>query len=250
MTDDPSTWADALDAAIARTDAALIERAVVLTETASTQDAALQALGSSGGVAALAAHQTKGRGQRGAPWTDDPTASLAISFAFRTNLPAVPTAARAGLAALDTCRAAAPGAEIAIKWPNDIVAGTHKLAGVLVERHDHAAVIGVGINVAHTPDQLDALPRATSLAALGSRTTRIDAACNLLEHLTAWMSATDDAVRAHWSQHDALRGTERTFVQDNQTYTGTVESIDPLDHIALRTDDAVIELPVASTRNA
>ena len=68
--DDPTTWQDALDAAIARTGESLIEHAIVLNQTASTQDAAKGALGSSRGVAVLTAHQTHGRGQRGASWTD------------------------------------------------------------------------------------------------------------------------------------------------------------------------------------
>lgn len=53
---------------------------------------------------------------------------------------------------------------VEIKWPNDLLAHGAKLAGILLERHGDAVVIGFGVNLAHHPDLPDR--PATSLAAL------------------------------------------------------------------------------------
>jgi BirA family biotin operon repressor/biotin-[acetyl-CoA-carboxylase] ligase len=54
--------------------------------------------------------------------------------------------------------------ELQIKWPNDLLAGSAKLAGILLERQEDAVVIGIGVNLAHAPAALDR--PTTSLAAL------------------------------------------------------------------------------------
>ena len=51
-----------------------------------------------------------------------------------------------------------------IKWPNDLLFGGAKLAGILLERQDEAVVVGFGVNLARHPEALDR--PATSLAAL------------------------------------------------------------------------------------
>lgn len=59
----------------------------------------------------------------------------------------------------------APDSGIQIKWPNDIVAGGAKLAGILLERSGDGVVIGFGVNLASHPDLLDRA--ATSFPAMG-----------------------------------------------------------------------------------
>lgn len=58
----------------------------------------------------------------------------------------------------------APGQPLLLKWPNDLMAGQAKLAGILLERSGDAVVIGFGVNLAHHPAGLDR--PVTSLAAL------------------------------------------------------------------------------------
>ena len=57
------------------------------------------------------------------------------------------------------------GERLTIKWPNDLMLGQAKLAGILLERAEDAVVIGIGVNLAQHPDLTDR--RTTSLAAAG-----------------------------------------------------------------------------------
>jgi BirA family transcriptional regulator, biotin operon repressor / biotin---[acetyl-CoA-carboxylase] ligase len=68
------------------------------------------------------------------------------------------------------------GVRADLKWPNDVLAGGHKLAGILAEVSGDTVVIGIGLNVSTTPDELPEpgpgrLP-ATSVYAEGLRTNR------------------------------------------------------------------------------
>jgi BirA family biotin operon repressor/biotin-[acetyl-CoA-carboxylase] ligase len=106
------------------------------------------------GMVAVADHQSAGRGRLDRRWEAPPGASLLMSVLFRPTFdPAdlhLCTAAVA-LAAAEACRQVA-GVGPAIKWPNDLLVGEAKLAGVLSEvdfsRHTCAVVVGIGINVA------------------------------------------------------------------------------------------------------
>src|SRR5580693_10311535 len=108
----------------------------VVTETGSTNEDLIAAArgGATEGTVLVAERQTRGRGRLGRQWVSEPGAALAFSVLLR---PAgVPPAARGWLpllAGVATARALhGLGAEgIALKWPNDVLAGGGKLAGIL-----------------------------------------------------------------------------------------------------------------------
>jgi BirA family biotin operon repressor/biotin-[acetyl-CoA-carboxylase] ligase len=120
-----------------------------------------------------AGEQIAGRGRRGRTWSSPP-GNLYASLLLAD--PAPPQAAPglcfvAGLAladALAACLPASSGADIQVKWPNDVLFRGAKIAGILVEGQGTAplrVVIGCGANLAHHPD---ATPYpATDLAAEG-----------------------------------------------------------------------------------
>lgn len=115
----------------------------VLGETASTQDWARAHLGDEP-LVVVAHRQTKGRGRSGAEWETAPRA-VAASVAMRPSWPSsdwplIPLVA--GVAAHDTL-----GDATALKWPNDILVGEDKLAGILVEGGDGSVVVGLGVNL-------------------------------------------------------------------------------------------------------
>lgn len=128
----------------------------VVDVTTSTNDDAREAAraGALHGSAVAAHVQTAGRGRRGHVW-ESPRGSLYLSCVLRpsvpmhffTGLPAV-----CALGVLDCLRDDLGIAQAALKWPNDITAGSSKLAGILVEAGSSAmgtfAVCGVGVNVA------------------------------------------------------------------------------------------------------
>lgn len=79
--------------------------------------------------------------------------------------PPAPTLALVAAVALhETASAYAHGAEVRIKWPNDLLVGGAKLSGILLERQEDAVVIGFGVNLADHPDETTR--PATSLRAL------------------------------------------------------------------------------------
>jgi BirA family transcriptional regulator, biotin operon repressor / biotin---[acetyl-CoA-carboxylase] ligase len=146
----------------------------LLFSTTSTNDEAKAAAraGAQHGSTWVADQQTAGRGRHGRAWLSPAGESLLFSVILRAasapgRLPLVALAA--GLAVRDAVATAVPGAEVKIKWPNDVYITGRKVAGILVEAMTvgvrvEAVVVGVGINV-HTrvfPDELEG--RATSVA--------------------------------------------------------------------------------------
>ena len=147
----------------------------VVDVTTSTNDDAREAAreGAPHGSAIAARVQTAGRGRRGHVW-ESPRGSLYLSCVLRpsvpmhffTGLPAV-----CALGVLDCLRDDLGIAQAALKWPNDIIAGPSKLAGILVEAGSSAmgtfAVCGVGVNVATamtgTVSQAQVTPEANAV---------------------------------------------------------------------------------------
>lgn len=97
-------------------------------------------------------HQVAGRGRLDRRWDAPPGSNLLVSILFRR----VPEQAseltwRLGLAIIDAARAAA-GAELVLKWPNDVMSGDEKVAGILAQRAENGAVVvGAGINLGWAP---------------------------------------------------------------------------------------------------
>lgn len=133
-------------------------------EVGSTNTELLQAAaqGAPDGVVLAADHQSGGRGRLDRAWVAPPRASILCSALVRRypvadgSAPSLVTMA-AGMAAQAAC-ASASGAEVLLKWPNDLLVavGGHerKVAGLLAEAHwsagstgPEAIVVGVGINV-------------------------------------------------------------------------------------------------------
>lgn len=117
----------------------------------------------------LADVQTAGRGRHGATWTAPRGTSLLSSWLLRPEvdaglLPLLPLLAGDALA--EAVSRALPGIEVALKWPNDLLVGGHKSAGVLAGALPGGAVaLGVGVNVDWRGVQRPApLAEATSLA--------------------------------------------------------------------------------------
>jgi BirA family biotin operon repressor/biotin-[acetyl-CoA-carboxylase] ligase len=127
------------------------------------------------GTVLAAEQQDAGRGRLGRTWTSPPRAALTFSVLLRPDQ--VPRARLGWLPLLAGVAVAAAVRDLTavdarLKWPNDVLAGPAKLAGILAEATDGAVVVGVGLNVSTGPDGLPppgpgALP-ATSLRLLGS----------------------------------------------------------------------------------
>jgi BirA family biotin operon repressor/biotin-[acetyl-CoA-carboxylase] ligase len=143
----------------------------VLAQSPSTNVAlaARARAGEPAGLVLVADHQTAGRGRLDRVWVTPPRAALTFSMLVApgdvpaTRWPWLPLLT--GLAVVEGVRRAT-GLEPALKWPNDVLLGAGKLAGILVERVEApagpVAVVGVGVNVSSTREQLP-VDTATSL---------------------------------------------------------------------------------------
>lgn len=135
----------------------------------STMDAAsaLAHAGAPHGVVVVADEQTAGRGRRGASWASPAGAGLYLSFVARPTSAVPMLTLGAGVGVRDGI-VAATGLAADLKWPNDLMAGRRKLAGILAEGISigtaaQAVIIGVGINVQPAAYPPDVSARATSL---------------------------------------------------------------------------------------
>ena len=124
--------------------------------TTSTMDearAGAQARGGEGcGDAYVADEQTAGRGRFRRPWADAPGASLLVTFHLCVReVEYLPLAVFAGALATADAVAQVSGLETALKWPNDVLAGGRKLAGILAEARagstEADVFLGIGVNI-------------------------------------------------------------------------------------------------------
>jgi BirA family transcriptional regulator, biotin operon repressor / biotin---[acetyl-CoA-carboxylase] ligase len=123
------------------------------------------------GAVLVAEEQTAGRGRMGRSWLSPPRAALTFSVLLR---PADVPAARRGWLPLLTGVAVATAIrqvsalDATLKWPNDVLLRSGKLAGILAEQSGDAVVVGIGVNVSTTRYELPA-PAASSLPATSLR---------------------------------------------------------------------------------
>ena len=115
----------------------------------------------------LASLQTAGRGQRTHRWWSD-AGSLCVTLVLPAaeDMPVGQVPLRAGLAVASVVNRHVPGSTVGVKWPNDVLIGDTKVAGLLCARQHGADLIGIGVNVRtdFRAAPSDVRCRATSLA--------------------------------------------------------------------------------------
>ena len=221
---------------------------LVREETGSTNDDAFDALtsGLPDGVTVVAGAQVRGRGRAGRAWTQVPGRGLAMSFALHPGCDARQAGTVPLAAGLAVARAAgALGVRAAIKWPNDVLAGGRKLAGVLCELRrapagGDAVVVGIGINVRHSAEEFPPELRssATSLAIAGSDAAPEGVAATVLNAFEPLWDALQEgdraAVLAAWSEHAAFWGEPVTVRTPSGPVTGVAQRLDEDGALVLR----------------
>jgi BirA family biotin operon repressor/biotin-[acetyl-CoA-carboxylase] ligase len=213
----------------------------VVASTGST-NADLLTRGGPEGQVLVAEEQTAGRGRAGRTWLSVPGASLTFSVLLRPA--SVPPAARGwlplltGVAVAAAVRSAA-GVAAVLKWPNDVLVGDRKLAGILAEQSPagDAVVVGVGLNVATPRDALPVSPNglpATSLLVEGAEVAREALLAEILRSLERWylaFRADPDPARsgllAEYTAACATLGrTVRVELPAGRVVSGVAEGID------------------------
>jgi BirA family transcriptional regulator, biotin operon repressor / biotin---[acetyl-CoA-carboxylase] ligase len=270
-------WRELIVATAARDGRRLGRRVLVYPEIPSTNDAAWQAAGAgdADGLVALADHQTAGRGRLGRRWLAKSGQSVLLSMVLH-NMAAEALdrlTLLAGLATAEGLERAvrdagggggmSAGGRIAIDWPNDLVVGGRKLAGILVEtrrldspgrgKRIDAVVVGIGINVAQGPADFPAelAGRAISLfeasGLLLDRLRIIQAVLASLEEYLAEAGASEDAWVARWKERCDMLGRSLTVRSGGRVVTGQVLDVAPLQGLILRDERGVTHLLSART---
>lgn len=187
--------------------------------------------GEGAGLAIMARRQTAGRGRAGRAWQSQ-AGNLHISILLRPEGTARDIAGYALLAAValhDAVRPFAPGRPLALKWPNDLMEGEAKLAGILSEASLDTQggiahlIFGIGINLAHAPEV-----EGRAVTSLGPIPPEAVAA-TLLEQLGHWLERRRAEgfapIRAAWMERGPQRGSRMTLRQGDNPVSGRYEGL-------------------------
>lgn len=224
-------------------------RPTFLPQTRSTNgDAlALAERGAQEWTIVAAGHQTAGRGRLGRSWSSSPGKSLLCSVVLRPELPPERAAVVSLLAATELAAACRP-ADVAPKWPNDLLAGGRKVAGILPEarvaggRLAHL-VLGIGVNVATAEEDFPPEVRtsATSVAAAGGPTDPAEVlAAFLLGFRRSYRPHEDtfaaEVVAAYSQVCSTIGRRVRATTTDGVAVEGTAEGVDDRGGLLVRVD--------------
>lgn len=202
--------------------------------------------------------QTAGRGRLGRAWTAPPRSGLAVSVLLRPGDLTPPVPAErwswlpllAGLAVVGAVRDVA-GLPASVKWPNDVVVGDRKLAGILTEaapgQGGGAVVVGVGLNASLAERELP-VPTATSLVLEGAATTDRDTVLrallrSLVTEVGRWVDAGGDpvasglAARVREACSTLGRGV-RVDLPGGEVLVGEAEGVDDAGRLLVRSASA------------
>lgn len=208
--------------------------------------------GAAEGLVVRAEEQLAGRGRHGRTWTSPP-GNLYVSILFRPSCPLAEAATLSlvvGLSLADTIATAArPGHDLRLKWPNDLLAGGAKIAGILLENVSAdplrpAIVTGLGVNVEAAPEGLP-YP-ATTLRALGLEITPEALLEQLLARLggdyALWQAGGFAALRERWLARAQGLGQPAGVRVGERTISGRFVDVDAAGHLVLEGEAGRIRL--------
>jgi BirA family biotin operon repressor/biotin-[acetyl-CoA-carboxylase] ligase len=212
------------------------------------------AAGEAGPLWIMARSQTAARGRRGRAWSAPPGNFGATLLMY----PPGDRALRSFVAALglfDAMVALTGRPELfALKWPNDVLLGGGKLAGILLEAANSSALaIGIGVNLASAPDPGTLEPEAVSPVSLRAATGLAVGPEELLDQLGPAVAAWEDRLvdegfgplRTAWLARATRLGEPIVARLPSRTLTGRFETVDASGALVLATDEGRLVLPAA-----
>lgn len=194
-------------------------------------------------------HQMGGRGRRDRKWVSDPGESMLMSVILRPTVPAHVAPRYTIAAALGVYRAMAMYCmhNVRIKWPNDLVIGRKKLAGILLDCSAsmdgiNYLVVGIGLNVNTDKFYGDLSDRAVSIfQSTGVKVNRERVIANILNCSEPLFKKceTDEGFKElmeEYKRASAVYGKRVSIVKSTGTYEGTVTGFDDLGRIEMDCD--------------
>jgi BirA family biotin operon repressor/biotin-[acetyl-CoA-carboxylase] ligase len=188
--------------------------------------------------------QTKGRGREGKKW-ESLNGGLWFSVILRPNVPSPKLPLLQFLAAIATRQALEneTGMSVKLKWPNDLVLGSAKLGGILIESKTLGdsvsfAILGIGLNINQSKAQLP--PEAISLRLVSGK--QLDLRLLLRAILDQMKSSYDDLdnpskIMEEWWRNCVHRPLRVQVTVSKNTVTGVSRAIDEDGSLVIETDD-------------
>jgi BirA family biotin operon repressor/biotin-[acetyl-CoA-carboxylase] ligase len=222
---------------------------VFMPECHSTNDLALQLCqqqkGSEGTVI-ITANQTAGRGQRGNTWHVEPGKNLTFSIILKPTFLSIKDQFYLNIItalAIHDYLVEKTDATVRIKWPNDIMVNTKKIAGILIENQIQggffsSAVVGIGLNMNQGAFSINT---ATSLYQVSNKVYDLNAE---LEHILHKLevrylqlkSRKENTLLSDYLNVMYWRHELHTFVANDQSFEGTIVGLDDLGRLKINTE--------------
>jgi len=195
-----------------------------------------------GGIV-LADEQTAGRGRHSHSWHSEPGTGIYLSIVLQ---PSPVLTLALGLATAEAITSTT-GIACDLRWPNDILIGGKKAAGILVELVDDRAIGGIGINVNHTVFPPGLAGEATSLRLQAGREfSRTEILLALLPAIDIFQALDKDAILRLFAQASSYASGRRVVVmQPGGVVEGVTAGLNPSGYLVVRKDDGTDTLILA-----
>lgn len=187
--------------------------------------------------------QDSGKGRQGRSWESiegNFTGSTLVQLRDK-DPPSPSLTLAAGLALIEAVELAAPDAPLSLKWPNDLMLGDAKLAGILLERSGDRVVVGFGVNLAGAP--VIAGRKTAALRPIRDISPQVFApllAGKFTQLLAAWRSADAAQFAQAWMARAHPIGTPlEVHIGPGERIAGTFDGIEPDGAMRLRRDGMV-----------
>jgi BirA family biotin operon repressor/biotin-[acetyl-CoA-carboxylase] ligase len=190
--------------------------------------------GAPDGAVVVADHQTAGRGRLGRTWHSPPGVNLYLSRVCRGPADLLPL--QGALAVREAVQTRLPSdLTAAIKWPNDILVDEYKVAGILCELLDDAAIVGIGINVNMTEFPEDLRRPASSLRMLcGAEQDRDALLQTVIDRLDHWRKNSAQVIDTFTGHCITLGGEVTVTLPGREPLTGTAVRLSERGALILR----------------
>lgn len=201
----------------------------------------------------VANHQTNGRGQMGTQWTSQESKNLMLSvFKDISFLKIQHSFYISIVVSLSVYRALEllQVRNLKVKWPNDILAGHKKLAGILIENvikqnQLQASIIGIGLNVNQT--DFEGLPKASSLLLITGKVFDLDEVLNEILSQMEWhfnllKNGKLKRLKSDYETHLFRKDKPSTFKNsENELFSGIILGIAESGNIQIQIEDSVVK---------
>jgi len=194
----------------------------------------------SDGALFISNHQSSARGRMGRAWSANEKVGIYLSFIARTKVPADKMPYITSSMALAVANTIEQFVHLpaTIKWPNDVLIGGRKVAGILVEsrsQHDDTFVIGIGLNVNH---RVEDFPENLRTSATSLRIERKSGPIHRIRLLRGLVFYIDNVyaqlkrkrferIGKAWAEYVDVAGKSVHVRANGEDYAGVVKSLDP-----------------------